>query len=310
MKRIIVDVDAGTDDYLALLLLLKADQEQHIKIEAITCSAGNTSLENVINNVARLLQLVRRTDIPVFKGIKHQLILFNEDIKKYHGEDGFGDMNLAPPDTSFVKEQPAALALYDMVNNNPGELTVVVLGPLTNLALAIKLYDDMASKIKEVWIMGGNITGTGNTSCTAEFNFYLDPEAAYIVLECLKCPIFILPWETCLRQPIPWEWRINVLGNSTPELDLLTRAEKKILSSDNWGAWISCDAIVAFCLLNPEKNIVKKTIHHATVELHGCLTRGQVVLDHLKNKKPNVTIIESFDGELFQEELLKLRTAL
>ncbi|KAJ8966093.1 hypothetical protein NQ317_008768 [Molorchus minor] len=180
---------------------------------------------------------------------------------------------------------------------------MICMGPLTNLALAIKLYNDLCIKIKDVWIMGGNNTAVGNITSAAEYNFYMDPEAAYIVLESLKCPIIILPWETCLLPKISFEWRYNVLGDRTPALDLLTKAEKKVYF--NYDFWTPCDAFLCFCFLDPEKYITRKIQHHATIELHSGYTRGQVVLDHLKNKPPNVTIIENFDSQLFKDIILE-----
>ncbi|KAG5896290.1 hypothetical protein JTB14_008846 [Gonioctena quinquepunctata] len=308
MRKIIVDVDAGTDDYMALLILLNADKNKELKIEAIVCSMGNTSLENVVINVVRLLEIVGRTDIPVYKGAKYQLILPTNEIKKFHGEDGFGDLNLHDtPDISIVKDKPAAVAVHEIISNNPAEISLICVGPLTNLALAIKLYDDIADKIKDVWIMGGNHTAVGNVSCAAEYNFFVDPEAAYMVLECLKCPIMVLPWEPCLKPLISWEWRNEVLGNATPELALLAKAEESVYKGSKYKHWLPCDAFLAFCYLNPGSSIKKNTLHHATVELHGTHTRGQVVLDHLKGKKPNVSIIEEFDEELFKKEVLRLK---
>ncbi|XP_018577544.1 uncharacterized protein LOC108915879 [Anoplophora glabripennis] len=304
-KRIIIDVDAGTDDYLALLLLLYGERNGKVKIEAICCSMGNTSLENVVKNVVRLLETVGRTDIPVYKGANKQLILPKHPVDQFHGKDGFGDLHHdKDPDLSLVEQIPVSIALHHIISSNPNEIYLICVGPLTNLALALKLYDDLYSKIKEVWIMGGNVTAVGNVTSAAEYNFYIDPEAAYITLECLKCPIFILPWEPCLLPQIPFEWRYNVLSDKTPEMELLTRAEKKIYAN-NFKFWLPCDAFLVFCFLNPKKHIIKQSIHHATVELYSSYTRGQVVLDHLKNKLPNVTIVEMLDGELFKEYILK-----
>ncbi|XP_023026570.1 nucleoside hydrolase [Leptinotarsa decemlineata] len=309
MRRIIVDLDVGTDDYLALLMLLNAERNNELKIEGIVCSMGNTIVENVVNNVVRLLQIVDRTDIPVYKGPKYQFILPQTEIEGFHGKDGFGDLKLDEKlDLSIVRPEPAAVGIHEIISNNPRQISLICMAPLTNLALTIKLYDDVVEKIKDVWIMGGNCTGVGNISCAAEYNFYVDPEAAYIVLECMKCPIFILPWETCLQPRISWEWRQTELGTSTPELALLLKAEENVYPPSRFDRWFPCDAILTFCYLNPDKYITKKSMHHATIELHGSKTRGQVVLNHMNNNTPNVTIIGSFDEELFKEELLKLRS--
>lgn len=307
-RRIIVDVDAGTDDFMALIYLIHADNKNKVKIEGIVCSHGNTELDHVVVNVVRLLELLHRTDIPVYRGARYQLLLTKAEPIKYHGEDGFADLKYEQdPDISIVNDKLGAVAIHDIVTLFPNNVSLICVGPLTTLALSLKLFDNLASKIKDVWLMGGNCTGVGNTTCSAEFNFYTDPEAAYIVLESLKCPIFILPWETCLVPKIPLNWRFTALGTSTPELKLLAEAEKIVYSMHDSKNWIPCDTFLAFCYMNPEKHITKFCSHHASVELHGSLTRGQVVLDHNKKNKPNVTIIEDIHTELFKQEMLSLR---
>ncbi|KAJ8955605.1 hypothetical protein NQ318_001435 [Aromia moschata] len=303
-KRVVIDLDAGVDDYLALWILLNAEKLRKVKIEAIICSMGNTTVENVCKNVVRLLEIEGRTDIPIYRGVEKPLLLQALKDKQFHGGDGFGDLNHdSEPDVSIIRDTLAPIALCDIILNNPNEIYIICIGPLTNLAIAIKLYNNISSAIREVWIMGGNHTAVGNVTSSAEYNFYMDPEAVYIVLECLKCPIFIFPWEPCLLPKIDFEWRYNVLGDRTPALRLLTRADRKVYAELDY--WIPCDAFLCFCFLDPEKHISKTSIHHVTIELHSCYTRGQVVLDHLRNKKPNVTIIENFHSELFKDLLLK-----
>ncbi|KAJ3650753.1 hypothetical protein Zmor_016833 [Zophobas morio] len=305
--RVVVDVDVGTDDYLALLVLLHADGRGDIKIEGIVCTAGNTTIENVCVNVVRLLETVGRTDIPVWRGAGRQFIPIAEGIdSNFHGADGFGGLEYeTQPDVSVIRKGPAAAAVADLVLRNPGEITLICLAPLTNLALSLRLYDDFAGAIKELWIMGGNYTARGNVTSTAEFNFYFDPEAAFIVLESITKPIFILTWETCLYPKIPMDWRFNVFGvKNNPAIQLLTKADRNIYRKSDF--WLPCDAFLAAAFVNPGKIITKTSRHNASIELHGSQTRGQVVLDHSKTKKENVTIIEQINTELFQEMLMQL----
>ncbi|CAH1179608.1 unnamed protein product [Phaedon cochleariae] len=307
MRKIIIDADGGTDDFLALLWLLKAEEWGEVKIEGIICTMGNTTLQHVERNTVRLLETAKRTDIPIYRGTKYQLILPNGSPRRSHGSDGFGDLEWdKEPDTSIISDVPASVAIRNIVDKHPNEISIICVGPLTNLALAIKLYDDIIPKIKDVWIMGGNYTGRGNVTQSAEHNFYVDPEAASIVLECIESPIYILPWETCLESRISTEWRHQQLGDSTPELEMVSKAEKALPRFKN-PMWVSCDTFLIYCFLNPEKHITKKTPHHARVELHGNFTRGQVVLDHLRKNDHNVEIIEEFDTELFKKSLLKLK---
>ncbi|XP_044268198.1 pyrimidine-specific ribonucleoside hydrolase RihA-like [Tribolium madens] len=301
-RRVIVDVDVGTDDFLALLILLNAEKNREIKIEAIVCSMGNTTVDNVCINVMRLLETVKRTDIPVFKGAAKQFIPPTHPIKLFHGKDGFGDfMPKGLPNMETVQE-PAASLIANIILGDPGEISLICVAPLTNLALALRLYGSFADSIKDLWIMGGNYTAVGNITPTAEYNFYIDPEAAFIVLDTIKKPIFILTWETCLYPKITFDWRFNVFGAKTnPAIQLLNQAERSIYKKDE-KIWLPCDAFLAAAFLKPEI-ITKKSQHYASVELHGAQTRGQIVLDHLKTKKENVTIIEEIDTEAFKQIL-------
>lgn len=101
---------------------------------------------------------------------------------------------------SLIQEKHAVTAIYDIVTNNPDLITIISVGPLTNLALAYKMYPGISSQIKDIFIMGGNHLGVGNMTKTAEFNFHADPESAHIVLDNSKCMITILPWEACLEK--------------------------------------------------------------------------------------------------------------
>ena len=92
--------------------------------------------------------------------------------------------------------------IYNSQNKNPKKVTLLCLGPLTNLALALKTYTEIQGNIKEVFVMGGNVSGCGNATRCAEYNFYADPESAHIVLESAKCPVTIVPWEPCMQENI------------------------------------------------------------------------------------------------------------
>ncbi|KAF2899926.1 hypothetical protein ILUMI_06265 [Ignelater luminosus] len=309
-KRVIVDVDVGTDDALALLVLLHAEKNGLAKIEAINCSKGNASLKDVTRNVIRLLEILDRTDIPVYKGATEALIPPETPIPQFHGKDGFGDLeHEKEPDVSIVQKDSASVAMRNLVINNPGQISLICIGPLTNIALTMKLFDDFAPNIKEIFIMGGNYAATGNVTETAEFNFYVDPEAAYIVLENAQCPLTIATWETCLNTHLTFRWRFDVLGSkNTPIMELLNRAEKSIYPEKENppdSIWYPCDALCVIAMLYPNESITKQSKHNATVELHGSKTRGQIVLDHLKQKDPNVTMLEKINDEFIKEILLQ-----
>lgn len=203
-RNVIVDVDVGCDDAWALFILLKAMDCGLCNILAITCVNGNTSVDNVTRNVLRMLEVVgKEKQIPVFKGAAHEFIA-TKMLDQFHGDDGFQDLEWdTEPDMSLVREEHAVNQIYEMVKERPKDISIICLGPLTNLAMCLRMYDDLAEMIKDVFIMGGNNWGVGNTTKAAEFNFYKDSEAAHIVLNSLICPVTILPWEACLERNLP-----------------------------------------------------------------------------------------------------------
>ncbi|XP_055533868.1 nucleoside hydrolase-like [Wyeomyia smithii] len=306
MRRVIIDVDVGTDDAWALLLLLKCEKKYRFKVDAITCTHGNTDVTHGARNVLRMLTAIGRLDVPVYKGATEPIVTavpFRE--KPFHGIDGFADLDLNDTvDESLIKPEHAVNELYRRIQSEAGAMSLVFIGPLTNLALCIKLYPEIRSKIRELYIMGGNRYGMGNVSKSAEFNFWSDPEAAHIVFNNVQCPITLLPWETCLseQKTIPMEWRIKVLGNtSNRAVQLLNQAEGKIFAGRPF--WRPCDAFLAAVFVDPD--IVESSENfHVDIELTGQLTRGQTVLDHLKSNRENVKLMEKLKTEQFKMLML------
>lgn len=304
-----MDVDAGTDDAWALFMLIKAMDSELCEILAITCVNGNTSLDNVVVNVLRVLKAAGKdTKIPVYRGAVEQLIRVPPPEKElFHGKNGFGDIEFEDQvDLNLVQPKHAVNAIYDLVKMYPKDVELICVGPLTNLAIALRMFGDLEESIKEVFIMGGNHLGVGNITKSAEFNFYTDPEAANICLDSMKCPITILPWETCTERNlvVPIQWRFDELGAIDSSVTrLLNPIDKKCYLNRNRIYYRPADALLTSVFLCPE--IVEiSSDWHAAVELHGTHSRGQVVLDHQKTNKINVKIVERINTELFKKMLL------
>lgn len=309
IKYVIIDTDMGSDDAWALLMLLQAEKYlQNIKVLGITCVHGNASMENVVQNTRRILERIGRDDIPIFVGAHEPLIPGSSLPPPFHGVDGladlgddfFKDFNLQ----SIVRSENAIEMIKTLTLQHPKQVTLVALGPLTNIALAIKTYQGLSENFESIFMMGGNYHAIGNTSRCAEFNFYVDPEAANIVLHGAKCPLAILPWETCMDNnlDIPMDWRLNVVGVADNKfVQFLNTVETKLYT--NFNMWQVCDALVATALVFP--GCIKETQDwHATVELGGNFTRGQMVLDHMKTNESNVRIISLLCSKLCKAALL------
>ena len=175
--RIIIDCDPGHDDMAAILLAAWHDD---IVIEAITTVCGNASTENTTNNALRIVEAFG-LDVPVYRGAELPLLNRYEFPAEFHGPSGLDSSGVDLPATTLKPEgKHAVQAIIDLVDANPGEITVVVVGPMTNLALTLAMRPDLATKIRQIVFMGGSAT-EGNITAAAEFNIWADAHAARMV---------------------------------------------------------------------------------------------------------------------------------
>ncbi len=177
-RRIIIDTDPGIDDAMAIFLALRSPE---LKVEGITPVAGNVPLDLTLPNALRLLEIADRTDIPVAAGASHPLVRRLATAGHVHGVNGLAGVEFPEPRTKPVRETAPEI-IRRIVRENPGEITIVAVGPLTNVALALRADSELANMIPAIAIMGGSLSG-GNMTPAAEFNLYVDPEAARIVFD-------------------------------------------------------------------------------------------------------------------------------
>lgn len=177
-RRLIIDTDPGVDDAVSILLALKSPD---VAVEALTVVGGNVEASYGVKNALGLLELAGRTDIPVALGAKKPLMREMLTARIAHGSNGMGDVELPATEKTIIK-QHAMDFLIDAVRAAPGQLTIVAIGPLTNIALALLKDPSIGPQIAELAFMGGTILSNGNVTPVATFNIYADPEAARIVL--------------------------------------------------------------------------------------------------------------------------------
>jgi len=178
-KPVIIDCDPGVDDAAALFLALS---NKNLEIQAITTIFGNVGLQQTTTNALKILEVARKTGVPVFKGVEKTFDYRDPiDSKNVHGNDGLGNNFFPEPPPDQLMTQHAVLATIDLAKKFKGELTYVALGRLTNLALAISLEPSIVNSIKEVVIMGGAINVPGNISPTASANLFGDVHGASVV---------------------------------------------------------------------------------------------------------------------------------
>ena len=198
-KRIIIDTDPGVDDAFTFLLALASPE---IQLEALTTTQGNVTLEKATRNALSVLELGHASHIPVVAGSMYPLVQPLRASADVHGTSGIGNSRLPEP-TAKPLEKHAVDYLIERVLAEPGELSIFPIGPLSNIAMAIRKEPRFAKAVKELVIMGGAITENGNITPLAEFNIFVDPHAAHIVFHA-GIPITLIPLDvthkTLLKQ--------------------------------------------------------------------------------------------------------------
>ena len=297
-KRLfVVDCDGGVDDAQAILMILA---RRDVDLVAITTVYGNTFVEQVGRNVRRLLRVSERTDIPIYTGANAPMVGLPHKNSFYYGADGFGDVlekddaDMASAGGTAEKEH-AVSALLKLADAHPGEITLVCLGPLTNVALALKLDPLFGEKLHKCVIMGGNYKGRGNVDVCSEFNFHVDPESAFVVLQDMCCDIVVVSWELCLENFLTLSEykKLRDDGKGCRTSDFMRLIEgcvvKKYCTNEKY---VPCDEIAAAVAL--DASVVKESAAvHASIELSGAYTRGQMVVDwaDLQGKRKNVIVV-------------------
>ncbi|KAJ8312030.1 hypothetical protein KUTeg_009403 [Tegillarca granosa] len=286
--KIIIDVDTGVDDAQAIMLALTSKE---VDVLAITCVQGNADVENVCRNTLRVLKVCDRLDIPVYKGASKPLIGFGLDATHYHGKDGMGDVaNPEEVDMSLIQSEPASLALLRLSKEYPGEITLVALAPLTNIALAIRLDPDFGTRLKEMFMMGGNI----------------EVVSIYILLEQHLALLLIFIFSEWFQKWLNINTDKGRFNKSIHKI-CLPILEKEIEER----SYISCDLLtMAVCV---DRTVAMETVDkYVTVELTGSITRGEMIVDWRDRlqKNPNVCVVLSYDINkvpvLFTQALLYL----
>ncbi len=299
MKKIIIDTDPGVDDAHAILLALAYPG---VEIEAITTVNGNVGLDLTTANALKILDAAGK-DIPVYRGCDRPLVNRCLEATHVHGEDGLGDCGI-PASKKTAQSEHAVHALIRLADENPGQLTLAAIGPLTNLASALMIDPRLPSKYKRLVIMGGAIHGRGNTSTvTAEFNIYTDPEAAHIVFSSWPM-LTLISWETTLGHVFTREVLDRFFGLGTPRARFFHDTNQKALSFireyDGQDMLFAPDGLALAVAVEPE--IVKiSEKRFVSIELHGTQTRGQTVVDWYGSTQnpPNTEIILEVDQERF-----------
>ncbi|OZM81832.1 nucleoside hydrolase [Pseudonocardia sp. MH-G8] len=207
---IVIDTDPGVDDAVAIMLALASPE---VEVRAITTVFGNVALESTTANAGRILALCDRADVPVAAGAARPLVHpQRERAQQWHGGDGLGGRASALPAPAAEPEARGAVETMAAVLRASAEpVTLVPIGPLTNVALLLAVHPELTSRITRIVWMGGSL-GAGNTSGAAEFNAHCDPEAAHRVLTQADVPVTMVPLDLTLRCPAGPAWLDSLAG--------------------------------------------------------------------------------------------------
>lgn len=177
-KPLLIDTDPGIDDAIALAIILHSKEYD---VRLITSIAGNVGIDKTTKNILKLLKFWN-LDIPVAKGCARPLVRPEIDASGVHGDSGMDGYDFEEPDERLLLDVPAAVAIHQKIQESPDKVTMMAIGPLTNIALWLRLYPEDKEKVEEFVIMGGSM-GRGNSGVLAEYNCHYDPEAAKILFD-------------------------------------------------------------------------------------------------------------------------------
>lgn len=299
MKKIpvIIDCDPGVDDALALMM---AFAKKELDIKAITSVSGNVGIEYTTHN-ARLVAGILGMDVPVAMGAAKPIIAPKRFADKTHGSDGFGgasslfdENHLAP-----LSDKNAVELIADVLRNSEEKVTIIAIGPLTNIAVFLMAHPELKDKIEMLSIMGGSTT-VGNTAPKVEFNFLVDPHAAHVVLNSgLK--IVLAGLNVTLQAYVTDEDIERLDGRGTE----VAKVAAKILAAYKANDPALHDPVSVLALTNPE--IMKFEDMYMNVETSGIYSSGMSFTDEREERKPpnNITVITEIDRERFVDEMIK-----
>jgi purine nucleosidase len=305
-RRVIVDTDTAGDDTQAILLSLLSDRAA---VEGLTMVAGNVEFEYEVENAKYTLQLAGREDVPVYEGAEEPLLKDHEYADYVHGAGGLGG-DLFPDTGIESADEHAVEFILDTVRESPGEVSLLCIGPLTNIALALKREPDLNEVVDEVWIMGGAVNCLGNVIPSAEYNFWVDPDAAKLVLRELDC--HLVDWgltvETGTFRPAEYD---RIADADTPYADFFREITEPVreFTQDEQGidGVTQPDSLAAALLYYPELRGESGT-YYADVDEREGMTRGHSAVDEtgMLDAEARTTVWHSADADGYRDVMVSM----
>lgn len=311
-KRVILDTDPGIDDALAILLALASPE---VQVEAVTVTSGNCTTAQGVINALSVLELAGAAHVPVAPGVEVPLIRPPLTAPETHGETGLGYARLSSPRQGPAKQHAVDL-LIERIMAAPGEITLVAVAPLTNLALAIRREPRIVQAVHEVIIMGGAIRHEGNTTPLAEFNVYVDPHAAHIVYHS-GMPITLVPLDVTYQCVLTQAEVDYLLAIDSPITRFIADATRFYMEfHDQYQSIQGCvinDPLALALTFAPD--LVETQALYVTVDTQSSLSLGKTIADFYRawQKPPNMQVAFKVQArrfiDLFIERIENLTSA-
>lgn len=299
-RKIIIDTDPGQDDAVAILVALASPEE--IDILGITCVAGNVPLDLTSRNARIVCELAGKRDVKIFAGCDRPLGRDLVTAEHVHGKTGLDGPDLPEPTMSLAEGHAVDFIIDTLRENAPGTVTLCPLGPLTNIATALQKAPDIADRIAKIVLMGGGYFEGGNITPTAEFNIYVDPQAADIVFKS-GAPIVVMPLDVTHKALVTKARNDAFRAIGTPAgvavaemTDFFERFDKEKYGSD--GAPLHDPCVTAY-LINPD--LFSGRHINVEIETQSELTMGMTVADWwgVTDRAPNATFMNDLDADGF-----------
>ena len=305
MNKIIIDTDTAGDDTIAILTAL-----HNFDVLGITITGGNVDFDQQIDNALYTTEIAGYDNIPVYPGYEGPIFGQDEShttVEDVHGSDGMGDSFFSKPKRS-AEDSHAIDFIIKTVNENPGEVTLLAIAPLTNIAMAIKKDPTIVDKVKHLYIMGGTNNALGNIVPSAEYNFYVDPEAAKLVLQS-GIEMTMVGWDMCTDYSLMFDKEheeIEALATKGSKFFTdVNRVVKKFNKEVHKLDGTTHPDTLLVAIAADEKIMSQSNKYFVDVETKGELTRGYSLVDinGRLDKEPNVRVCEKVDRERFKAHL-------
>ena len=309
-RPIIIDTDPGQDDAIAILAALAATE---LEVLGVTAVAGNVPLDLTARNALILVDLAGRPDIPVFAGCDRPLRRELVTAEHVHGKTGIDGADLPEPGIALQPQHAVDWMIETLLAAGEREITICPVGPMTNVATVLEAAPEAARHIREIVCMGGGFFGGGNTTPAAEFNVFVDPDAAQIVLHC-GAPVTLLPLDVTHKALMTDAWvnQVRALGTRTGAaaagmLDFYERFD--VDKYGTTGGPLHDPNVIAY-LLRPD--LYGGRHCNVEVEIESPLTRGMTVVDwwNVTDRPSNCQFITEVDSDGFYDLLLTLLARL